>query len=213
MTARPARRRSAYAALALGLAGSLALTGCHSGSAKSRKSSSSSNSRSKKRKIIGGAAAAGVGAGAARRRSTITCSPDTSRLGFSQQAGPKGYVTVRYTNRSSTLNCRLYGGPLLSFDGAKTPLPMLRAGQGNGVRLRPGATAYAVIPTNTPAALGTPQKTVNVQFAGSSQGSTTGSPVTYDLVAKHTTLSVGQGKVSFWNPTLSSARTEAGVGS
>ncbi|MFK0289007.1 DUF4232 domain-containing protein [Streptomyces sp. NPDC090442] len=212
MPARPARRRSAYAALALGLAGSLALTGCHSGSSKSRKSSSSGSSRSKKRKIIGGAAA-GVGAGAARRRGTINCSPHTSRLDFAQQTGPKGYVTVRYTNRSGTLNCRLYGGPLLSFDGAKSPLPMLRAGRGNGVRLRPGATAYAVVPTNTPAALGTRQKTVSVRFAGSSQGSTTGSPVTYDLVAKHTTLSVGQGKVSFWNSTLSSARTEAGVGS
>ncbi|MHB6908405.1 DUF4232 domain-containing protein [Streptomyces sp. DB-54] len=214
MTARRTRRRSAaYAALALGLAGSLALTGCNSNSSKSK--SSSSSSKSKKRKIIGGGAAvAGAGAGAAaNRRHMSNCSLTTARLRFSQASGPKGYVTVRYENSSSTLSCTLYDAPLLSFNQAKTPLPMVKPGSGNLVTLRPHGTAYAVVPTTTPAALGAKQKNVAVQFMGRSEGSrTTGQPVTYDFAAKYATISVGQSKVTNWFSTLSAAKLEAGVG-
>ncbi|MER6047616.1 DUF4232 domain-containing protein [Streptomyces sp. NPDC001793] len=212
MTARRTRRRSAaYAALALGLAGSVALTGCNSHSSKSKKSSSSS--KSKKRKIIGGGAAAGVGAGAAANRHVSNCNLTTSRLQFGQQTGPKGYVTVRYQNSSGTLRCTLYNAPLLSFDQAKTPLPMVRPGSGHVVTLRPHGTAYAVIPTTNPAALGTKQKDVAVQFMGRSSGSpTTDEPVVYDFVAKHDVISVGRSKVTNWNSSLSGAKLEAGVG-
>ncbi|MFF2806034.1 DUF4232 domain-containing protein [Streptomyces sp. NPDC058000] len=215
MTARRTRRRSAaYAALALGLAGSLALTGCNSNSSKSKKSSSSSSSKSKKRKIIGGgAAAAGVGAGAAARRHVSNCNLTTARLHFGQQSGPKGYVTVRYENASSRLSCTLYDAPLLSFNQGKTPLPMVKPGSGQLVTLRPHRTAYAVIPTTTPAALGTKQKNVAVQFMGRSKGSrTTEQPVTYDFAAKYATISVGQSKVTNWYSTLTAAEREAGVG-
>ncbi|AJC57335.1 MULTISPECIES: DUF4232 domain-containing protein [Streptomyces] len=213
MTARRTRRRSAaYAALALGLAGSLALTGCNSTSSKSKKSSSSSSSKSKKRKIIGGAAA-GAGAGAVAGRHVSNCNLTTARLQFSQQARPKGYVTVRYQNSSSTLSCTLYNAPLLSFNQAKTPLPMVKPDSGHLVTLRPHNTAYAVIPTTTPAALGTTQKNVAVQFMGRSEGSrTTESPVTYDFAEKRTTISVGQSKVTNWYSSLSAAKLEAGVG-
>ncbi|MYT32860.1 MULTISPECIES: DUF4232 domain-containing protein [unclassified Streptomyces] len=214
MTARRTRRRSAaYAALALGLAGSLALTGCNNTSSKSKKSSSSSSSKSKKRKIIGGGAAAGVGAGAAANRHVPNCNLTTSRLDFSQQAGPKGYVTVRYRNSSSTLSCTLYNAPLLSFNQAKTPLPMVKPGSGHVVTLRPHSTAYAVIPITSPAARGTQQKNVAVQFMRrSSESPTTDEPVVYDFVAKHDTISVGQSKVTNWNSSLSGAKLEAGVG-
>ncbi|MGG2461963.1 DUF4232 domain-containing protein [Streptomyces sp. RGM 3693] len=207
MTARRTRRRSAaYAALALGLAGSLALTGCNSNSSKSKKSSSSSSSTSKKRKIIGGGAAvAGAGAGAASRHRTIDCSVSTSRLQFNQQTGPKGYVSVRYKNYSSTLSCTLYGAPLLSFNQAKTPLPAVKAGSSAAI-LRPGGTAYAVIPTNTPATLGTQQKDVAIRLR------TNESPVVYNFAEKRTTISVGQSKVSSWNRSLAGAKLEAGVG-
>ncbi|GGU59073.1 hypothetical protein GCM10010211_24940 [Streptomyces albospinus] len=203
-----ARRTTACAALALGLAGSLALTGCNS--SKTHKSSSSA-SKSKHR-IVGGAAAgagAGAGAGAAARRNgrTTSCSLSTSRLQFNQQTGPKGYVSVRYRNSSSTLSCTLYGAPLLSFNQAKTPLPPVKEGWSHQVTLRPRDTAYAVIPTNTPAALGTRQENVAVRFARS-----TGSPVTFDFAEKRDVISVGRSKVSDWNSSLSGARLEAGVG-
>ncbi|MGW5115416.1 DUF4232 domain-containing protein [Streptomyces noursei] len=212
MTARRTRRRSAvYAALALGLAGSLALTGCNSSSSKSKTSSSS---KSKKRKIIGGgAAAAGAGAGAAANRHVSNCYLTTARLQFGQVTGPKGYVTVRYRNSSGSLSCTLYNAPLLSFNQAKTPLPRVKPDSGHLVTLRPHSTAYAVIPTTSAAALGTKQKDVVVQFMGRSEDSrTTGPPVTYNFAEKYTTVSVGQSKVTNWYSTLSAAKLEAGVG-
>ncbi|MFE7316734.1 hypothetical protein ACFU7T_27100 [Streptomyces sp. NPDC057555] len=212
MTARCTRRSTAYAALALGLAGSLALTGCHSGSSKSRTGSSATSSKSRRHKIFGSGTAAGVGMGAAHRRGTTNCSPSTARLDFTQQTGPKGYVSVRYTNRSGTLNCRLYDAPLLAFDNAQAPLPVIQPDRSRVTTLRPRATAYAVIPTGTPAAMGTQRRNVTVRLAGSSKGSTSGSPVVYDLVAKYATVSVGQSKVSFWNTSLAAAKAEAGVG-
>ncbi|WP_043265156.1 DUF4232 domain-containing protein [Streptomyces sp. CT34] len=203
MTARRTRRRSAaYAALALGLVGPLALTGCK-GSKTHRSSSSSSAGGKSRHRVIGGA-----GTTAHRNRHVSNCSLSTSRLQFGQQTGPKGYVTVRYRNSSGTLSCTLYGAPLLSFNQAKTPLPPVRAGSNHQVTLRPRDTAYAVIPTDTPAALGTRQENVAIRFARS-----TGSPVTFDFAEKRDVISVGRSKVSDWNSSLSGAKLEAGVGS
>ncbi|QHC20133.1 DUF4232 domain-containing protein [Streptomyces sp. GS7] len=199
MTARRTRRRSAaYAALALGLAGSLALTGCKS----SKTHRSSSTASRSTHHVIGGA-----GTASRRNGRTTYCSLSTSRLQFGQQTGPKGYVTVRYRNSSSTLSCTLYGAPLLSFNQAKTPLPPVKAGSNHQVTLRPRDTAYAVVPTNTPAALGTRQENVAIRFARS-----TGSPVTFDFTEKRDVISVGQSRVSDWNSSLAGARLEAGVG-
>ncbi|KUL35996.1 hypothetical protein ADL22_25865 [Streptomyces sp. NRRL F-4489] len=214
MTARRTRRRSAaYAALALGLAGSLALTGCN-GSAKSKKSSSSSSSKSTKRKIIGGGtAAAGAGAGAAATRRTPPCPVSTTRLSFSQPSGPKGYVSVRYRNASSTLSCVLYDGPLLYFSKSKSPVPLMKGEGGNVLTLRPKGVAYAVIPTTTPAARGTEHKEVGVQFPGGHLGSRTpDQPLPYDLAKKYSTVSVGQSQITYWYGLLSTAKRQAGVG-
>ncbi|MEV6563412.1 DUF4232 domain-containing protein [Streptomyces kronopolitis] len=226
MTARRSRHRSAaYAALALGLAGSLALTGCNSHSSKrsksSKKSSSSSrssgsswsSSKSKKRRVIGGAA--GVGAGTAASRRVPDCYPSTYKVTFSQQSGPGSHVTVRFKNTTAR-DCRLYNAPLLRFDHAKTALPLSQGTPGHlsGTRLTvPGhGYAYAVIPTDTAAARGTARKSVTIDFMGVSAGSVTHGPVTVDFAEKRLRLSVGTTKVTNWTSSVHGAELAAGVG-
>ncbi|MFF4603758.1 DUF4232 domain-containing protein [Streptomyces sp. NPDC001339] len=216
MTARRSRRSAAYAALALGLAGSLALTGCNSSSSKSKsKKSSSSSPTSKKRKIIGGGAAAGAGAGAAASRRATRCYPTTARLSFSQQSGPKGHVTIEYKNTSDR-PCYLNYAPRLRFANAKDPLPMIRRGgealTDHTVTLRARSSAYAVIPTNTPAAKGTEQKSVAIEFMNSSEDARPYGPVTFDFAQKRDHISVGKSQVTYWNSSLAGAKLAAGVG-
>ncbi|MER6308352.1 DUF4232 domain-containing protein [Streptomyces sp. NPDC001739] len=215
MTAPRTRRRSAaYAALALGLAGSLALTGCNSHSSKKSKKTSSSSSKSKKRKIIGGgAAAAGAGAGAASRR-VSPCRPSTYRVTFSQQTGPDSHVTVKFKNTTGN-TCRLYNGPRLRFNNAKTPLPLL-AGEpsvmGPTIDVPAKGYAYAVIPTNTPASKGSEQKSVTIDFMGSTASSLTHGPVTLNFAEKRLHISVGKSKITNWSHSVHGAEVTAGVG-
>ncbi|MFE3549774.1 DUF4232 domain-containing protein [Streptomyces kronopolitis] len=227
MTARRSRPRSAaYAALALGLAGSLALTGCNSHSSKrsktSKKSSSSSwssaksksSSKTKKRRIIGGGAA-GVGAGTAASHRVPDCYPSTYKVTFSQQTGPGSHVTVQFKNTTARA-CKLYNAPLLRFDHAKSALPLLQGTPGHlsGTRLTvPGhGYAYAVIPTDTAAAKGTARKSVTVDFMGVSASSVTHGPVTVDFAEKRLHLSVGRTKVTNWTSSVHGAELAAGVG-
>ncbi|MCX5444637.1 DUF4232 domain-containing protein [Streptomyces nigrescens] len=217
MTARRSRHRSAaYAALALGLAGSLALTGCNSHSSKKSKkssSSSSSSSKSKKRKIIGGGAAA-AGAGAASRR-VPDCYPSTYKLTFSQQTGPKSHVAVKFKN-STSRDCKLYNAPLLRFNNAKDPLPLSQGTPGHldGTRITVPAHgyAYAVIPTNTAATKGTEQKSVAVDFMGISASSVTHGPATVNFAEKRLHISVGKSKVTNWSSSIHGAQLAGGVG-
>ncbi|MCW7987570.1 DUF4232 domain-containing protein [Streptomyces sp. SID8375] len=217
MTARRSRHRSAaYATLALGLAGSLALTGCNSHSSKKSKkssSSSSSSSKSKKRKIIGGGAAA-AGAGAASRR-VPDCYPSTYKLTFSQQAGPKSHVAVKFKN-STSRDCKLYNAPLLRFNNAKDPLPLSQGTPGHldGTRITVPAHgyAYAVIPTNTAATKGTEQKSVAVDFMGISASSVTHGPATVNFAEKRLHISVGKSKVTNWSSSIHGAQLAGGVG-
>ncbi|MYT14209.1 Protein of unknown function (DUF4232) [Streptomyces sp. SceaMP-e96] len=217
MTARRSRHRSAaYAALALGLAGSLALTGCNSHSSKKSKkssSSSSSSSKSKKRKIIGGGAAA-AGAGAASRR-VPDCYPSTYKLTFSQQTGPKSHVAVKFKN-STSRDCKLYNAPLLRFNNAKDPLPLSQGMPGHldGTRITVPAHgyAYAVIPTNTAATKGTEQKSVAVDFMGISASSVTHGPATVNFAEKRLHISVGKSKVTNWSSSIHGAQLAGGVG-
>ncbi|MFG2093212.1 DUF4232 domain-containing protein [Streptomyces sp. NPDC048612] len=217
MTARRSRRRSAaYAALALGLAGSLALTGCNSHSSKKSKKSkksSFSSSKSKKRKIIGGGAAA-AGAGAASRR-VPDCYPSTYKVTFSQQTGPKSHVAVKFKN-SGSRDCKLYNAPLLRFDNAKKPLPLLQGTPGHldGTRITVPAHgyAYAVIPTNTAATKGNEQKSVAVDFMGISAGSPTHGPATVSFAEKRLHISVGKSKVTNWSSSIHGAQLAGGVG-
>ncbi|MFJ9849304.1 hypothetical protein [Streptomyces sp. NPDC101150] len=160
MTARRSRRSAAYAALALGLAGSLALTGCNSHSSKKSKRSSSSSSKSKKHRIIGGGAGAGAGAGAAASRDRSMCRPIPGSFRFVQVSEPS-QVIVKYRNKTSS-SCYLYNAPMLfrgdalskdgSYDSTK-PVALYEGAPGlmNGHRIQvaPGATAYATIPTKT----------------------------------------------------------------
>ena len=218
MTARRSRHRSAaYAALALGLAGSLALTGCNSHSSKKSKSSkksSSSSSKSKKRRIIGGGAAA-AGAGAAASRRVSDCFPSTYKVAFSQQSGPDSHVTVKFKNTTSR-DCKLYNAPLLRFNNAKNPLPLLQGTPGHldGTRLTVPAHgyAYAVIPTNTAATKGTEQKSVTIDFMGVSASSVTHGPVTVNFAEKRLHVSVGKTKVTNWTSSVHGAQLAAGVG-
>jgi len=220
MTARRSRHRSAaYAALALGLAGSLALTGCNSHSSKKSKSkksysSSSSSSKSKKRKIIGGGAAA-AGAGTAASRRVPDCFPSTYKVTFSQQSGPDSHVTVKFKNTTSR-DCKLYNAPLLRFNNAKRPLPLLQGTPGHldGTRLTVPAHgyAYAVIPTNTAATKGTEQKSVAIDFMGVSADSVTHGPATVNFAEKRLHVSVGKTKVTNWTSSLHGAQLAAGVG-
>ncbi|MEU8916522.1 DUF4232 domain-containing protein [Streptomyces nigrescens] len=209
MTARRSRHRSAaYAALALGLAGSLALTGCNSHSSKKSKKSSSSSSKSKKRKIIGG------GAAAASRR-VPDCYPSTYKLTFSQQTGPKSHVAVKFKN-STSRDCKLYNAPLLRFNNAKAPLPLSQGTPGHldGTRITVPAHgyAYAVIPTNTAATKGTEQKSVAVDFMGISASSVTHGPATVNFAEKRLHISVGKSKVTNWSSSIHGAQLAAGVG-
>ncbi|MGX1848953.1 DUF4232 domain-containing protein [Streptomyces sp. NPDC055299] len=221
MTARRSRPRSAaYAALALGLAGSLALTGCNSHSSKrtkkSKKSSSSSwsSSKSKKRKVIGGGAA-GVGVGTAASRRVPDCYPSTYKVTFSQQSGPAGHVTVKFKNTTAR-DCKLYNAPLLRFNNAKAALPLLQGTPGHldGTRLTVPAHgyAYAVLPTNTAAAKGTGQKSVTIDFMGVSASSVTHGPVTVNFAEKRLHISVGKTKVTNWTSSVHGAELAAGVG-
>lgn len=221
MTARRSRPRSAaYAALALGLAGSLALTGCNSHSSKrtkkSKKSSSSSwsSSKSKKRKVIGGGAA-GVGAGTAASRRVPDCYPSTYKVTFSQQSGPAGHVTVKFKNTTAR-DCKLYNAPLLRFNNAKAALPLLQGTPGHldGTRLTVPAHgyAYAVLPTNTAAAKGTEQRSVTIDFMGVSASSVTHGPVTVNFAEKRLHVSVGKTKVTNWTSSVHGAELAAGVG-
>jgi hypothetical protein len=212
MTARRSRHRSAaYAALALGLAGSLALTGCNSHSSKKSKKSSSSSSKSKKRKIIGGGAAA-AGAGAASRR-VPDCYPSTYKVTFSQQTGPKSHVAVKFKN-STSRDCKLYNAPLLRFNNARKPLPLLQGTPGHldGTRITVPAHgyAYAVIPTNTAATKGTEQKSVAIDFMGISASSVTHGPVTVDFAEKRLHISVGKSKVTNWSSSIHGAQLAGG---
>ncbi|MEV0370347.1 DUF4232 domain-containing protein [Streptomyces sp. NPDC050636] len=219
MTASRSRRRSAaYAALALALCGSLALTGCNSKSKKSKKTSSSSSSKSKKHKIIGGGgAAAGAGAGAASRRTT-TCLPSTYKVRFSQIANPKDHVIVKFAN-SSSRPCRLYDGPLLRFNNAAKPLPLVKGDQtlGTSITVPPKGSAYAVIPTTTAATKGTKKKTVRVTFMGGVDDSDTSPNMSADIEfgtgQGHNSLpiSVGNSKVTNWNFSIHGANLEAGL--
>ncbi|MGW7639421.1 DUF4232 domain-containing protein [Streptomyces decoyicus] len=222
MTARRSRSRSAaYAALALGLAGSLALTGCNSHSSKKSKKSSSSkskmssssSSKSKKRRIIGGGAAA-AGAGTASRR-VPDCYPSTYKVTFSQQTGPKSHVAVKFKN-STSRDCKLYNAPLLRFKNAKTPLPLLQGTPGHldGTRITVPAHgyAYAVIPTNTAATKGTEQKSVTMDFMGISASSVTHGPVTVNFAEKRLHISVGKSKVTNWSSSIHGAQLAGGVG-
>ncbi|MGW7248753.1 DUF4232 domain-containing protein [Streptomyces decoyicus] len=223
MTARRSRSRSAaYAALALGLAGSLALTGCNSHSSKKSKKSSSSSkskmsssssSKSKKRRIIGGGAAA-AGAGTASRR-VPDCYPSTYKVTFSQQTGPKSHVAVKFKN-STSRDCKLYNAPLLRFNNAKTPLPLLQGTPGHldGTRITVPAHgyAYAVIPTNTAATKGTEQKSVTMDFMGISASSVTHGPVTVNFAEKRLHISVGKSKVTNWSSSIHGAQLAGDVG-
>ncbi|MGW1789498.1 DUF4232 domain-containing protein [Streptomyces tubercidicus] len=227
MTARRSRHRSAAcAALALGLAGSLALTGCNSHSSKKSKKSSSKSfssssrtskisksSKSKKRKVIGGGAAA-AGAGAASRR-VPDCYPSTYKVTFSQQTGPKSHVAVKFKN-STSRDCKLYNAPLLRFNNAKDPLPLLQGTPGHldGTRITVPAHgyAYAVIPTNTAAAKGTSQKSVAIDFMGISASSATHGPATVNFAEKRLHISVGKSKVTNWSSSIHGAQLAGGVG-
>ncbi|MEU9118525.1 DUF4232 domain-containing protein [Streptomyces sp. NPDC048506] len=214
MTARRSRRSAVYAALALGLAGSLALTGCNSHSSKSKKSSSSSSKTKKRRIIGGGAAAAGAGAGAASRRVT-DCRPSSYKVTFSQQTGPQSHVTVKFKNTTSSA-CRVYNAPLLRFNNAKDPLPLFQgkpselAGTRNTVPAN--GYVYAVIPTNTAATKGTEQKSVTVDFMGLSASSRTYGPAVVDFAEKRLHISVGKSKVTDWFTSVHGAEVAAGVG-
>ncbi|WP_407551536.1 DUF4232 domain-containing protein [Streptomyces sp. Pv4-95] len=171
MTARRSRRRSAaYAALALGLAGSLALTGCnsHSKKSKSKKTSSSSTSKSKKRKIIGGGgAAAGAGAGAASHRTT-DCKASATKLGVTHRPDPSRLV-ITYDNRSST-PCYLYYAPVIRLDRSEVPLQPLHeesAVMAHRATVPAHGRAFAVIPTNTAATKGSHLNTMDIRFSDS----------------------------------------------
>ncbi|MFG2224626.1 DUF4232 domain-containing protein [Streptomyces sp. NPDC048644] len=214
MTAHRSRRRSAaYAALALGLCGTLALTGCNSHSKKSKKHSSSSSHKSKKHiAAAGGAAAAGAGAGAAAHR-IRDCRPDNYKIRFAQQSDPQGYVTVTFFNSSST-TCRLHNAPRLRFDNAAKPLPLLQGEPGlmddTKVDVPSKGKAYAVIPTGTPAAKGTRKKTVHIEFMTNRSDMTIGQ-TDFPFDEKNDHISVGTTKVTNWNGLLSGAKLAAKI--
>ncbi|ARF56312.1 hypothetical protein [Streptomyces gilvosporeus] len=173
MTAGRSRHyRAAYAALALGLAGSLALTGCKNHSSKKSKTSSSSSSsyKSKKHRIIG----RGTGAGAMTSRRRGMCRPTPGSFTFVQLSAPS-HVLVKYRNKSR-LSCYLYNAPMVyrgdapsksgSYDITK-PLGLYGGSPGfmnsHRIEVRGGATAYASIPTPTPSDKG---KAQNVMYLG-----------------------------------------------
>ncbi|MFI0712759.1 hypothetical protein ACH4SK_19360 [Streptomyces inhibens] len=219
MTARRSRRRSAaYAALALGLAGSLALTGCNSHSSKKSKKSSSSSSKSKKRKIIGGgAAAAGAGAGAgAASRSTTYCTTGTQGdYKFITRTDPS-HVILKYHN-SKSRSCYLYNSPMLYFGTAKQPLGYYEGapsfGKTQRIEVPARGDAYASIPTTTAADKGTKQSVVKIGFMNASEPTQHGLSANIHLSQYASLPSVGKtAKVSDWylSDKLAEIKTNTG---
>ncbi|MFE5736870.1 DUF4232 domain-containing protein [Streptomyces celluloflavus] len=222
MTARRTRRRpAAYAALAIGLSGTLALTGCSGNAKKSRSksqkqtssatssSSSSASSKSKKRRVIGGGAGVGAGAGAASRAAG-TCIPTADSLRFFQKASPS-HVVVEFTNRSGA-PCKLYDAPALRFGAAKEPLGFLAGGPsmvGHSVALRPRGHAWASIPTTTAATRGTKQTFATVEFLGNGLRGAHRGPARVDFPGGP--VSVGPAaKVTDWQVSLTKAELKSG---
>ncbi|KOT91480.1 hypothetical protein ADK86_22700 [Streptomyces sp. NRRL F-5755] len=212
MTARRSRRPAAYAALAVAMAGSLALAGC-SGNSKSsksssKKSSSKKSSKSKTKKIIGGGAAAGAGA-AAGSRGARACGPGMFRFEIYSHA-PNDHVVIKAVNISSTRSCLLYNHPLVRFNGAKDPLPLLKDSNvmgGDVETVRPKGTVWASIPTGTAAQKGSGKKTyATVEFSGSDlNGSPKGPPQRVDF--RNAPVAVGASQVTYWQSTLSRAES------
>ncbi|MFD7662435.1 DUF4232 domain-containing protein [Streptomyces sp. NPDC059788] len=216
MTARRSRRSAAYAALAVSMAGALALTGC-SGNSKSKQSakkssskSSKSSSKSKKKKIIGGGAAAGAGAGAAAgSRSARACGPGMFRFEIYSHA-PNDHVVIKAVNTSSTRSCLVYNHPLIRFGGAKDPLPLLKDSNvmgGDVETVAPKGTVWASIPTATAAQKGSGKKTyATVEFSGSDlNGSPKGPPQRVDF--PNAPVAVGASQVTYWQKTLNRAES------
>ncbi|WP_030674806.1 DUF4232 domain-containing protein [Streptomyces rimosus] len=213
MTARRSRRPAAYAALAVAMAGSVALTGC-SGNSKSsktsKKSSSKSSSKSKKKKIIGGGAAAGAGAGAAAgSRGARACGPGMFRFEIYSHA-PNDHVVIKAVNTSSTRSCLVYNHPLIRFNGAKDPLPLLKDSNvmgGDVETVRPKGTVWASIPTATAAQKGSGKKTyATIEFSGSDlNGSPKGPPQRVDF--RNAPVAVGASQVTYWQSTLNRAES------
>ncbi|MEU2793236.1 DUF4232 domain-containing protein [Streptomyces sp. NPDC007100] len=214
MTARRSRHSTAYAALAVAMAGSLALTGC-SGNSKSsktsKKSSSESSSKSKKKKIIGGGAAAGAGAGAvAGSRGARACGPGMFRFDIYSHT-PNDHVVIKAVNTSSTRSCLVYNHPLVRFGSAKDPLPLLKGSNavgGDVETVAPKGTIWASIPTGNAAQKGSgPKKTyATIEFSGSDlNGAPKGPP---QRVAFPTApLAVGATQVTYWHKTLNRAES------
>lgn len=216
MTARRSRRSAAYAAFAVAMAGSLALTGC-SGNAKSKKSakkssskSSKSSSKSKKKKIIGGGAAAGAGAGAAAgSRSARACGPGMFRFEVYAHT-PNDHVVVKAVNTSSTRSCLVHNHPLIRFGGAKDPLPLLKGSNvmgGDVETVRPKGAMWASIPTATAAQKGSGKKTyATIEFSGSDlNGAPKGPPQRVDF--RNAPVAVGASQVTYWQSTLNRAES------
>ncbi|WP_206504753.1 DUF4232 domain-containing protein [Streptomyces chrestomyceticus] len=214
MSARRSRRSAAYAALAVAMAGSLALTGC-SGNAKSKKSakkssskSSKSSSKSKKKKIIGGGAAAGAGA-AAGSRSARACGPGIFRFEVYSHT-PNDHVVIKAVNTSGTRSCLVYNHPLIRFGGAKDPLPLLKGSNvmgGDVETVRPKGAVWASIPTATAAQKGSGKKTyATVEFSGSDlNGAPKGPPQRVDF--RNAPVAVGASQVTYWQSTLNRAES------
>ncbi|MEN2420411.1 DUF4232 domain-containing protein [Streptomyces rimosus] len=212
MTARRSRRSAACAALAVAMAGALALTGC-SGNSKSsksssKKSSSKKSSKSKTKKIIGGGAAAGAGA-AAGSRGARACGPGMFRFEIYSHA-PNDHVVVKAVNTSSTRSCLVYNHPLIRFNGAKDPLPLLKGSNvmgGDVETVRPKGTVWASIPTGTAAEKGSGKKTyATVEFSGSDlNGSPKGPPQRVDF--RNAPVAVGASQVTYWQSTLNRAES------
>ncbi|RSO10567.1 hypothetical protein DMH18_14055 [Streptomyces sp. WAC 06783] len=212
MTARRSRRSAACAALAVAMAGALALTGC-SGNSKSsksssKKSSSKKSSKSKTKKIIGGGAAAGAGA-AAGSRGARACGPGMFRFEIYSHA-PNDHVVIKAVNTSSTRSCLIYNHPLVRFNGAKDPLPLLKDSNvmgGDVETVRPKGTVWASIPTGTAAEKGSGKKTyATVEFSGSDlNGSPKGPPQRVDF--RNAPVAVGASQVTYWQSTLNRAES------
>ncbi|MGW2632846.1 DUF4232 domain-containing protein [Streptomyces chattanoogensis] len=230
MTARRSRRpRAAYAVLALGLTGSLALTGCNSHSSKKSKKTSSSSmksKKSKKRRIISGGAAAGAGAGAgtaAQQRRSL-CRPTPGSFRFASLTDPS-HVILTYKNKSSS-SCYLFNAPLLyrGEDGTKDmpynrdkPLAFYDGEPGfmqdHRIQLAPGASAYASIPTKTASDKGKPQNLMYfgvAQYNGSKlQGTATA--LHFGRYDRHP--SIGKtAKVGAWSRSLAGAEVDTKTG-
>ncbi|MEU7254797.1 DUF4232 domain-containing protein [Streptomyces rimosus] len=212
MTVRRSRRSAACAALAVAMAGALALTGC-SGNSKSsksssKKSSSKKSSKSKTKKIIGGGAAAGAGA-AAGSRGARACGPGMFRFEIYSHA-PNDHVVIKAVNTSSTRSCLVYNHPLVRFNGAKDPLPLLKDSNvmgGDVETVRPKGTVWASIPTGTAAEKGSGKKTyATVEFSGSDlNGSPKGPPQRVDF--RNAPVAVGASQVTYWQSTLNRAES------